>query len=458
MPGRNEPCPCGSGKKYKKCHLAADEARIRPVEEPEDEGVSLAHARDNRLIAAAFELASNRNPSQWKKLVADELARSPDPSPELYMPYLVCHARLSGRTPLELYLETRGRFLDAQDSEWLEAQQHGWMSIWEVTGVDPGKSVDLRDRINGAKRTAWEVAGSRTMRRGHGLLLRIVDWHGTSLICGMHPKALRPDIASDVVKRARRELGLRRSTELARLREHAVTGALIDLWEEAVEESEAAARRPPIVTNRDGDPLVLTTDEFTFAAVHRQEIVRRLGALPGVLVADANANETIVVFHERGTRRRKEWDETTLIGTAGIGGSEMRLETNSTRRANALRKRVETALGALVARGRRSAIGAQDVFASTGGPEELVAPSDEAPDPEAEAVARKFKERHCERWPDEPVPALGGKTPREAAQTPSSRRKLRALLGEMEFREEGLPPSERYDFTILYRVLGLRRT
>ena len=24
--GRNDPCPCGSGKKYKKCHLAADEA------------------------------------------------------------------------------------------------------------------------------------------------------------------------------------------------------------------------------------------------------------------------------------------------------------------------------------------------------------------------------------------------------------------------------------------------
>ena len=24
--GRNDPCPCGSGKKYKKCHMAADEA------------------------------------------------------------------------------------------------------------------------------------------------------------------------------------------------------------------------------------------------------------------------------------------------------------------------------------------------------------------------------------------------------------------------------------------------
>jgi len=24
LPGRNQPCPCGSGRKYKKCHLEAD--------------------------------------------------------------------------------------------------------------------------------------------------------------------------------------------------------------------------------------------------------------------------------------------------------------------------------------------------------------------------------------------------------------------------------------------------
>ena len=28
-PGRNDPCPCGSGLKYKRCHLQADEAAAR---------------------------------------------------------------------------------------------------------------------------------------------------------------------------------------------------------------------------------------------------------------------------------------------------------------------------------------------------------------------------------------------------------------------------------------------
>ncbi|HEX8701695.1 MAG TPA: SEC-C metal-binding domain-containing protein, partial [Myxococcaceae bacterium] len=33
-PGRNDPCPCGSGKKYKACHAAEDRARAAPPPAP----------------------------------------------------------------------------------------------------------------------------------------------------------------------------------------------------------------------------------------------------------------------------------------------------------------------------------------------------------------------------------------------------------------------------------------
>ena len=42
--GRNDPCPCGSGKKYKKCHLAVDEAAKHE---------ELAKAAEEREAAAA---------------------------------------------------------------------------------------------------------------------------------------------------------------------------------------------------------------------------------------------------------------------------------------------------------------------------------------------------------------------------------------------------------------------
>jgi tetratricopeptide (TPR) repeat protein len=42
--GRNDACPCGSGKKYKKCHLIADEAATAPVPEAPDPRQKLANA------------------------------------------------------------------------------------------------------------------------------------------------------------------------------------------------------------------------------------------------------------------------------------------------------------------------------------------------------------------------------------------------------------------------------
>ena len=43
--GRNDLCPCGSGKKYKKCHLAEDEAaRTATLKALEEEAAARAEA------------------------------------------------------------------------------------------------------------------------------------------------------------------------------------------------------------------------------------------------------------------------------------------------------------------------------------------------------------------------------------------------------------------------------
>ncbi|HEX3579227.1 MAG TPA: SEC-C metal-binding domain-containing protein, partial [Thermoanaerobaculia bacterium] len=45
-PGRNDPCLCGSGLKYKKCHLRSDENEVR-VPEPHRAPV---HDAGTRLV------------------------------------------------------------------------------------------------------------------------------------------------------------------------------------------------------------------------------------------------------------------------------------------------------------------------------------------------------------------------------------------------------------------------
>lgn len=42
--GRNDPCPCGSGKKYKKCHLAEDAASPAPKAAPKPLGMALGES------------------------------------------------------------------------------------------------------------------------------------------------------------------------------------------------------------------------------------------------------------------------------------------------------------------------------------------------------------------------------------------------------------------------------
>ena len=66
--GRNDPCLCGSGKKYKKCHLVADEAStITPPEAPDAK----------KLVAAAWGLFEQRRPGAAEREFRAALALDP---------------------------------------------------------------------------------------------------------------------------------------------------------------------------------------------------------------------------------------------------------------------------------------------------------------------------------------------------------------------------------------------
>jgi tetratricopeptide (TPR) repeat protein len=67
--GRNDPCPCGSGKKYKKCHLAADEAAAATPPTAPDPEVMLANG---------WRLFEQRRPGAAEKEFRAALGLRPD--------------------------------------------------------------------------------------------------------------------------------------------------------------------------------------------------------------------------------------------------------------------------------------------------------------------------------------------------------------------------------------------
>jgi hypothetical protein len=52
--------------------------------------------------------------------------------------------------------------------------------------------------------------------------------------------------------------------------------------------------------------------------------------------------------------------------------------------------------------------------------------------PEVQAALQETVRRHYRSWPDEPLPALGGRTPREAVRDSDGREAVQALLRQFE--------------------------
>jgi hypothetical protein len=76
--------------------------------------------------------------------------------------------------------------------------------------------------------------------------------------------------------------------------------------------------------------------------------------------------------------------------------------------------------------------------------------------PEVMAMAvNELMNRQMKHWLDDHIPALGGKTPRQAARTKAGRQQVIDLLHGQENLTHSSPGGKDYDFTWLYRELGL---
>jgi hypothetical protein len=439
--GRNQPCPCGSGKKYKKCCLPASEAAAAtPSPAP-------VHERDYALVAQMRRYAKRRFGEAWERRDAD-FADAPE-ALAFRTAWSVYGAEVEGRTVASWFADESGASLAADERAWLAAQQRAWLSVWEVLEVVPGESVTVRDLLSGEERRVHEVGGSAVLVRRDAILARVVDHEGLSLFCGTHPRPLPPFETAEVLRRARSKLRRQGAVPLERLRQAAIGPFLIARWEEAVAAMEARSRIPPRLHNTDGDELLLTTDHFSLEPGARAEVEARLRALDGAQPPEEHG-EGCFSFVRAGNATVKNL-ESTLIARAWLSEDALKQESNSVARADDLRRRIEGACAGLV---RHRAREHSDPFALA--ERSPAAPEPEPPPEQVQALLRDLKERHYADWPDQPLPALDGKTPRAAARTQQGRAQVDLLLRQMENREERLPAAERADLSRLRARLGLQ--
>jgi hypothetical protein len=451
--GRNDFCPCNSGKKYKHCHGQASAA----VPAKSERAMAL-HDLDQRIVMQTMEFAQRKYGPRFLDELLESVGLELNQTNAPFLLPSAAHSWLTtDGTLIDGFLGSpAGRRLTARDQAWIQAQKQSWFSIWEVKAVTRGQGLTARDLFTGEERTVIERAATDCMALHDGFLGRVVDFEGLSLLCGVYPRLLPPRPLSMLLTSIRKISRLpKKNVTIERLRAAMSFEDWCNAWGGMVDEYYREASKLPELHNTDGDPILLTKDHFNFDASHRSDIETKLRELSDYQDDDL-PKQQLFTFLRPGNAMHKSW-ETTVIGRALLRERELVLETNSIRRADELRASVEAALGGLVRRRVRQhedpAAMMRNLPKGSGTPR---SEKREPPPPEALEALRQMKRNHYRDWLDTAIPALSDMTPREAAKKARSRFDLILLLKEMENRESRLPEAERFDISTLREELGLR--
>jgi hypothetical protein len=454
---RNNPCPCGSGRKFKKCCGGAV-ADILPL----DPFVAQANAvkrTDMELHELLVKYAQQRVGGEWlRESVEMFLNGAPEADlpaeMELAIPWVLFHCpAFEDETPIagRLGLDWRSRLTRAQH-EMVIAQLHTRLSIWEATAIEPGVGMALHDLLTGASTFVYEVRASQTVPVGSALLARVVEIDEVAFIAGVHGRVLAPSYADMAVVAMRRECRVRtRPIKPERLMDPDRQLILVDIWRSFV----ALADRPPALSNTDGDPLTFITDRFDFAPARRAAVLRQLATIDGAGEVEAEGDTAELVV-TRPSARSDSLGFDPIIGRVEVRRAHLLIETNSTIRADLLQRDVAAALGDAARFRLRSEQNMPAMLEEARMSDaQSHATSEAEPTPEMHEALRQFREQYMQRWLDDTIPALGGLTPRQAAADPAHHPALRRLLKDMEFHERRLPKAQQCDTARLRAQLGM---
>ncbi|MBJ8341047.1 SEC-C domain-containing protein [Antrihabitans sp. YC3-6] len=370
---RNAPCWCGSGRKYKQCHL-------NKVETSLDDRAKWLYNKAGSFVDDS---------DTWGALIqdlADERAEywpdHPDPIGRALADGLVVDVVLFEEGGFDDFIERRGELLPAD--ELLLAQQ--WQlierSLHEVESVRPGEGFTLRDVRTGDRNDVTERVASKQLKVGEFICARVVPAGSVKQIFGgIEPIALSQREAL---------LELLDSDDLD-------PADLVDFL--------SARYAPPSLVTSDGETMVACEASFAIddAATLRRSLDNRYGP---------------------STDDHWRWlVGESVHGTIRIVDGELVLDAMNERRFDELLKTVGTfkGCGDLIEQQR---ISAADRLA-----ELLESPVPSEPlDPDLVPVLDDFVRDYEVEWLDQPIPALDGATPREAAADPTRRDDLTRLL------------------------------
>lgn len=176
-PGRNDPCYCGSGKKYKQCHLRIDLENEREKREQGEAARFLRlelprFSRDERFVPE-FNKAL---PLYWNNYYeADNAGEMSEFEALRFLDWFVFdHQMEDGSRILDIFEEEFADSLTPMQLSLLKGwQEVGPAGAYELRSYD-GQMLELRDVFNDETFSVFEASGRGNVEIGEVILTRLV--------------------------------------------------------------------------------------------------------------------------------------------------------------------------------------------------------------------------------------------------------------------------------------------
>jgi hypothetical protein len=446
--GRNDPCPCGSGKKYKKCCLAEtfiqsgkeESVRRRLV----DELLNFYNKHYRDTIEEAHVMF-------WDDFVPQEHleGHALDIAYQNFFEWLTFDFIIDpdeNKTLIDLYME-QNKKLTQDLHRVLIKMKNSCISLYEVQEVFPEKGLLLKDLLMGGEYDVKEKSATRSLKRWDIFATRLLMIDGQYIMSGsVFPYSIRmkQKILDDFMDEYREyqeefpdgtmDIFLKESGDIFNFH-----------WYFPIQNPP-----PPLkLHTTSGEPMLFSKALFE---INDKDAVRT--GLAKIKGFEQNQDEGDYTWYDK----RNKDGSATILGTAVIKDNKLILESNSKKRLEKGKKLILKALPDAVVHKVDTFQNPMEAMKSHK-ESSAAKPENELPMELQQKVHAQFMQKHSEKWLKDQIPALDGRTPMQAIKTEEGRKKVIDLLKSFENieelnRQEGRP---HYDISWMWERLGLER-
>ena len=284
-----------------------------------------------------------------------------------------------------------------------------------------------------------EKMGSQNAKVGNMLFARVIQIDSVAMLIGCGSILIPPRLKPEMIRFRNWLLEVEDpiSTETLQAYDFEIREFYFALYD--------GLTQPPELQNTDGEPFIFHTlyyeidsPDQAFESLTPLSVVQSKKELRSEAELDeAGRIMRVTIPWSRKGHKKNDAFNSTILGRLEIDKRRLKVDVNSARRAELIRQEIETRLGNH-ARYQTMKIQSPEAMldAETDQKGEGIALGSEHDElmqiPEVREQMQQMLAAHWKGWVDEEIPALGGKTPRQAVKTSDGRESVEALLLDAE--------------------------